>query len=212
MAGTISHIDVEVRPSIGFQTVGFTARVTFDKGTDEETAVAEATRLFERLNNESQLALEILIAQRQESESSRPTPSAPAPAPVASAPSGDGWAIGSKPKGAGTFRYLTSSAFSTDRLKQEVALALPSLGISPDDVDIYDDRTGKYGIETGGESYQPAKVKVKDGTRLSAAMQGKSIVAGVDFNPDGTIKVALSKDGRSAIQALTIADNLGSSI
>lgn len=210
MAGTIQHVDVEVRPSIGFQTVGLTARISFDPPVDADEALFEANLLRDRLNAEAQAALEVLIGQRQEAEASRPTVSAPAPATAPSAPvPSDGWAIGIKPKGAGTFRYLTTNAYSTDRLKQEVSAALPALGIDPADVDIYDDRTGKYGLESGSEAYQPAKVKVKDGTRLASALQGKAIVAGVDFNNDGTIKVALSKDGKAAIQALTIAATLG---
>jgi hypothetical protein len=206
MTASVSHIDVEVRPSIGFQTIGLTARISFDPPVTAEEALFEANLLRDRLNIEAQSGLEVLISQRQEVEATRPTTAAPTPTVV---PSGDGWAIGTKPKGAGTFRYLTTVAFPTDRLRSEVAAALSGLGIDGDDVDIYDDRVGKYGLESGNESYQPAKVKVKDGTPLAAALQGKAIVAGVDFNADGSIKVALTKDGRAALQALTIAASLG---
>lgn len=205
----ISHIDVEVRPSIGFQTIGLTARVSFDSPVEQDEALFEANLVRDRLIEEAQSALEILINQRQESEAQRPTVSAQAPAIAASAPQAQGdWAIGIKPKGTGTFKYLTTSAYPTDRLKAEVSQQVSALGINPEDVDVYDDRTGRYGLESGNEAYQPAKVKVKDGTKLASALQGKTIVAGVDFNTDGTVKVVLTKDGRAALQALTIAANL----
>jgi hypothetical protein len=51
-------------------------------------------------------------------------------------------------------------------------------------------------------------LKVKDGTRLAQALQGKSIVGSVDFNNDGSIRVSLSRDAKAALQAIGIADNL----
>lgn len=204
----IAHIDVEIRPSIGFQTVGLTARVAFDTPVDSDEALAEANLVATQLKTEANEILNGLIEVREQSEARTTASVSPTAAPRPAATPSDGWAIGVKPKGAGTFKYLTSAAFSTERLKADVAGELAGLGISPDDVDIYDDRVGKYGLETGNEAYQPAKVKVKDGTQLSAALQGKNIVAGVDFNADGTVKVALTKDGRAALQAIMIASNL----
>jgi hypothetical protein len=51
-------------------------------------------------------------------------------------------------------------------------------------------------------------LKVKDGTPLAAALQGKKIAGSVDFRADGTIAVSLSKVAKAAMQALDVAKSL----
>jgi hypothetical protein len=206
----ISHIDVEVRPSIGFQTVGITARIAFDAPVDHDEAVKEANTLFERLNLESQAALEVLIGQRRESEGNTTASPVTISQPVISpAPSGGlTWATANKPNGHGQFRYVTTTSISSDEFRDRIREQIPALGISLDDVDIFDDRVGNYGLESGNESYSAGKIKVKDGTKLKSAMNGKAIVGSADFGSNGEVKVVLSKDGKAALQALTIAANI----
>jgi hypothetical protein len=203
----VTHMDVEVRPSIGFQTVGYTARVVFDEPIDAVQALAEVADVREMLTEQAHKDIDALVAVRQSSETEQ---RAQSPQPVmASAPvSSDGWAVATKPQGKGQYRYVTTAHYPSDKFKADAAALVAQAGINPEHVDIWDDRTGKYGLESGNESYTAGKVKVKDGTPLAQAMQGKNIVGGIEFNNDGSIKFAMSRDGKSAVQALAIAGNL----
>lgn len=203
----VTHMDVEVRPSIGFQTVGYTARVVFDQPIDAVQALAEVADVREMLTEQAHKDIDALVAVRQSSETEvraqSPQPVATA-APVAT----DGWAVASKPNGKGQYRYVTTAHYPSDKFKADALALVAQAGVNVEHVDVWDDRTGKYGLESGNESYTPGKVKVKDGTPLSQAMQDKNIVGGIEFNNDGTIKFALSRDGKAALQALSIAGNL----
>ena len=201
----VSHMDVEVRPSIGFQTVGYTARVVFDEPIDAAEALDKVTGVREMLTEQAHKDLDGLVAVRQSSETEQ---RAQAPQPAAAPVGDDGWAVGSKPNGKGQFRYVTTAHYPSDKFKADAATLVAQAGVNVEDVDIWDDRTGKYGLESGNESYTPGKVKAKDGTTLLQAMQGKAIVGGIEFNNDGSLKFALSRDGKAAVQALSIAGNL----
>jgi hypothetical protein len=204
---SITHIDVEVRPSIGFQTIGYTARIQFDQPIDAIEALDKAGEVRDLLTEQAHKDLESLVEHRRSSEVEQ---RAQAPAPAYSpAPSGGlEWATGTTPNGKGTFRFVTTASLGIAEFKAAAAQQLASLGLNPDEVDVYDDRTGKYGVESGNEAYSPGKLKVKDGTRLATALQGKNIVGSVDFNNDGSIRVSLSRDAKAALQAISIADNL----
>jgi len=204
----VTHIDVEVRPSIGFQTVGYTARVQFDEPMEAAEALAKVADIREMLVEQAHEDINGLVAHRQSSETEQraQAPAAPVATPVA--PSSDGWAVAQKPQGKGQYRYVTTAHYPSDRFKADALALIAQAGVNPEYVDVWDDRTGKYGLESGNESYTPGKVKAKDGTPLAQAMQGKNIVGGIEFNNDGTIKFAMSRDGKAAVQALAIAGNL----
>lgn len=204
---SITHIDVEVRPSIGFQTIGYTARIQFDAPLDAVEALAKAGEVRDLLTEQAHADLETLVDYRRNSEGEARA-QAPAPARAPSVTSGNDWLTGTKPNGKGTFRFLSTAALGIAEFKAEAVAQLDGLGLSADEVDVYDDRTGRYGLEEGNEGYSAGKLKVKDGTRLSSALQGKSIVGSVDFNNDGSVRVSLSRDAKAAMQALTIADSL----
>ena len=207
---SITHIDVEVRPSIGFQTIGYTARIQFDQPVDAVEALDKAAEVRDLLTEQAHRDLDGLVEYRQKSEGEAKA-QAPAPAHVPSfvAPSGNlEWATGTKPNGKGQFRFVTTASIGISEFKQAAVAQLAGLGLNPDDIDVYDDRTGRYGLEEGNEGYSAGKLKVKDGTPLAAALQGKSIVGSVDFNNDGSIRVSLSRDAKAALQALSIAANL----
>jgi hypothetical protein len=203
---TITHIDIEVRPSIGFQTVGYTARVQFDSPVDAAEALSLVADTREILTEQALGDIKKLIDHRtvSEGEAKAQAPQAPSAAPV----SGDGWAIANKPNNKGSFRYRTTSVVSSDQFKDAIRGQLDHLGIDPEQVDVFDDRVGNYGLESGNESYTAGKIKVKEGTSLAAALAGKTIVGGADFAADGSVKVSLSRDGKAALQALEIAKNL----
>jgi hypothetical protein len=204
---SITHIDVEVRPSIGFQTIGYTARIQFDTPVDAVEALDKAGEVRDLLTEQAHADLEALVDHRRNSEvESRAQAPTPARSPASSG--GLEWLTGTKPNGKGTFRYVSTASIGIAEFKASAAEQLEGLGLLADEVDVYDDRTGKYGLEEGNDGYSPGKLKVKDGTRLSSALQGKSIVGSVDFNNDGSIRVSLSRDAKAAMQALSIADSL----
>jgi hypothetical protein len=207
---SITHIDVEVRPSIGFQTIGYTARIQFDQPIDAVEALDKASEVRDLLTEQAHKDLEVLVAHRQSSEAEQKAQSpTPAYTPAANV-GGLEWATGTKPNGRGTFRFVKTESIGFAEFKAKALEQLPALGLNLDEVDIFDDRTGKYGLEEGNDGYSPGKVKVKDGTRLATALQGKNIVGSVDFNNDGSVRVSLSRDAKAALQAIGIADNLRS--
>jgi len=201
----ITHIDVEVRPSIGFQTIGYTARVQFDQPLDAVEALHKVGEVRDLLTEQAHKDLESLVEHRRSSEVEVRAQAPQAPATIT--PAADGWAVATKPKG-GQFRYLTTAVYPVERFKADAISAVRAAGVDVDSVEVWDDRTGKYGLESGNEGYTPGKVKAKDGTALAKAMQGKSIIGGIEFNNDGTLRFSLSRDGKAAVQALQIAGNL----
>lgn len=202
---SITHIDVEVRPSIGFQTIGYTARIQFDQPVEAVEALDKASEVRDLLTEQAHKDLDGLVEYRQRSEGEA---KAQSPAPAYAPSGGLEWATGTKPNGKGTFRFVTTASLGIAEFKQAAVAQLAGLGLNPDEVDVYDDRTGRYGLEEGNEGYSAGKLKVKDGAPLAAALQGKSIIGSVDFNNDGTIRVSLSRDAKAAQQALSIAANL----
>jgi hypothetical protein len=200
----VSHIDIEVRPSQGYQTVGLTARLVFNEPVSLEEAKFEADLAYSELEDLALNKINFLKDKHTEGDMARPAPQQFA-APQASNGSLQ-WAIASKPNGAGTFEYLTTSSFTPDRFVSEAKAQIPGLGIPEDQVVVFDDRGGAKGIEAGNEYYCAGKVKARSDSNLAKAMQGKLIVGNVDFNRDGTLKVSLSRDGKAAVGALQIAN------
>jgi hypothetical protein len=209
MTTSITHIDVEVRPSIGFQTIGYTARIQFDEPVDAVEALDKAGEVRDLLTEQAHKDLDGLVEYRQKSEGEAKAQT-PAPAYTPAPAGGLQWATGTKPNGKGTFRFVTTESLGIAEFKAAAEAQLQGLGLNPDEVDVFDDRTGKYGLESGNEGYSAGKLKVKDGSPLVAALQGKTIIGSVDFNNDGSIRVSLSRDAKAAQQALAIAANLKS--
>ena len=203
----VSHVDVEVRPSQGYQTVGFTARLVFTEPVSLEEAKFEADLAYSELEDLALKKIEFLKGKHTQGELAQ-TPSAPQPAPQSNGSMQ--WAIAYKPNGAGSFEYLPTSVFSTDRFISEAKAQIPGLGIPESEVVVFDDRGGAKGIEAGQQYYCAGKVKARSDSNLAKAMQGKSIVGNVDFNKDGTLRVSLSRDGKTALGALSIANQFAS--
>ncbi len=203
----VSHIDVEVRPSQGYQTVGFTARLVFAEPVSLEEAKFEADLAYSELEDLALKKIDFLKSKHTPGELAQVAPMQHA------APQSNGsmqWAIAHKPNGAGTFEYIPTSVFSSERFVQEAKAQIPSLNIPEDQVVVFDDRGGARGIEAGQEYYCAGKIKARADSNLAKAMQGKTIVGNVDFNRDGTLKVSLSRDGKAAVAGLTIASQFAS--
>lgn len=203
----VQHIDIEVRPSQNYQTVGFTSRLVFDPAVSLEEAMFEADLAYSDLEA---VALK-RVAQLSELRGDLVPSSAASIAPAIPASNGGlQWAIGQKPNNAGTFKYLPTSVMSREDFISKAISSLTELGINPNDVNVYDDRTGDRGLESGGQSYTAGKVKVKPDTTLAEMMQGKTILAGVDFTDSGGVKVVPSREGKTALAAQKIAGQFAS--
>lgn len=205
----VQHIDVEVRPSQGYQTVGITARVVFDNPVSLDEAKFEADLVYHELAETALRRIADLKAKHTEGEPARVAP-AGQPAPAAATSGNLEWKIAYKPKGAGSFEYLSMQSYPTEKFIQDAKALIPGLGIPADEVVVFDDRGGARGIEAGNEYYCVGKVKARQDSRLMQAMQGKAIVANIDFNKDGSLKMSLSRDGKTALHALQIAGQFAS--
>jgi hypothetical protein len=203
----VSQITVEVRPSQNYQTVGISAVLVYNTPVSMEEAKFDADVAYAELESVALKRVEQLSSQRTES---MPVPtqsfSVPTGMSVGVSPVDDStWPIAYKPNGAGSFKYLPTSVVPRERFIDMAKAKLPELGLSEEQVNIFDDRTGDRGIENGGQSYTAGKIKAKPETPLAAAMQGKAIVGNIDFTPGGDVKVSLSRDGKTALQAMKIA-------
>lgn len=205
----ISYIDVEVRPSRNYQTVGVTARVQFPNPVTLDEARFEADLVYAQLMDFASAKVDALSEQRGEQQAAAPQAAPQAAGGVNPADTAT-WPVAYKPNGAGSFKYLPTSVVPRARLIDMVTAKLPEMGINPDEVVVFDDRTGDRGIESGGQAYCVGKVKAKSDSRLTAAMQGKQILANIDFEPGGQVKVTLSRDGKTALQAMQIAGQFAS--
>lgn len=203
----ISQMDIEVRPSQNYQTVGFTARLVWETPVSMEEAKFEADVAYSELEEIALKRVAQLSDQRTETMGiPMPTNNNGNSQSVGVNPVDEStWPIAYKPNGAGSFRYLPTSVVSRERFLEMAKAKLPELGLSDEVVNIFDDRTGERGVENGGHSYTAGKIKAKPDSALAAAMQGKTIVGNIDFAPGGDIKVSLSKDGKTAMQAMKIA-------
>lgn len=120
------------------------------------------------------------------------------------------WLVGKKPKGAGTFKYRPTADVPSDALIEQVKSLLAEQGVDPEQIVVFDDRTGKYGLEDGNESYSAAKAKARQETILSEVMGKRDTVAYVDFDEKtGAVTANLSKDAREALRALELHAKLG---
>jgi hypothetical protein len=199
----IEYIDVEVRPSQNYQTVGFTARLSFKEPVSMEQAKFEADLAYDEL---ASLALKRI----EELSSLRPNETSVANVSRGAETSGFDWRMAHKPNGAGSFKYITTDSFSKHDFIEKANEKLAEMGIDLEQVVVFDDRGGDRGLERGEQHYSAGKVKVRPDTRYAAAMAGKAIIGSVDFSDSGDIRVSVSRDGKSALNAVKIAGQLSS--
>lgn len=193
----VQHVDVEVKPSRNYQSVSFSFRLVFDSPVGVEEAKFEADLAYAELKELADKRLDELAgAAATVHNTAVPNFSS----------GGDVWAIANKPNGAGSFRYVPTSIMPRTDFIAAVEAKLPALGIDPNEVTVFDDRGGERGIEQGGGHYSAGKVKAKPDSKMVRAMGGKAIVANVDFVSENDVKVVLTKDGKTAIGAMNIAN------
>lgn len=198
----VSYIDVEVRPSQNYQTVGLTARIIFDPPVSFDEAKFEADLAYAELESVALKRVKELGEQR-----GIPHPNEQS-GPLTVGSVSDSWQQAIKPNAAGTFKYLPTSVVSKQDFIRMAEALLPSLGLDPEQVVVFDDRGGDRGIESGEKYYCAGKVKARKDSTLESIMDGKSIVGNLDFESDGSLKGSLSRDGKSAMQAFKIAGQM----
>lgn len=121
------------------------------------------------------------------------------------------WAVGQRPKGKGELRYVTSASLPTDKFLGKIAAGVREHGDDPDDFNIYDNRVGDYGLESGNDNWSVAAVKPKDGTyaaglpKMQTQKGNVKTAYYVDFNDDGSLWVRPSGDYQSILEAKKIA-------
>lgn len=199
----VEYIDVEVRPSQNYQTVGITARITFSEPVAMEQAKFEADVAYNEL-------VEIALKRIEELSSLRPNESASAPAQGGASTGQAEWRLAHKPNGAGSFKYIPTDSYSKRDFIDNAMAALTEMGVDTEQVVVFDDRGGDRGLERGEQHYSAGKVKVRPETQYAAAMNGKAIIGSVDFTDSGNIRVSISRDGKSALNAIKIAGQLSS--
>lgn len=206
----VSHIDVEVRPSQNYQTVGFTARLTFDPAVSFDEAKFEADLAYAELE---EIALKRVASLGDHRDASASSVSAGTPSNLnqgVNVNDVNSWPTAFKPNGAGSFKYLPTNVVSKHDFIDLANTKAQEMGIPVSEVTVFDDRDGQQGVESGGSQYSAGKIKVKQDSKLAAAMQGKTILASVDFVPGGSVKVSLSRDGKAAMGAMQIAGQMAS--
>ena len=207
----VSEFTIEVKPSHNYQSVSFSTTLTWATPVTLDEANFEADVAYAELQEIALKRVNELAAIRGSEQPQAHGPIQQSGSMPGVNPADDStWPTAYKPNGAGSFKYLPTSVVPRQRFIEMVEAKLPELGIKPDDVVIYDDRGGDRGIENNGHSYTAGKVKVKTESPLAAAMQGKTILANVDFVPGGDVHVSLSRDGKTAMQAAKIASQFAS--
>ena len=232
----LTSIEVEVLPSWGFQKVAVRGAYTFPEPRALPEAQAVIEDIYSHLEAEARAKVDLLIDIKNEYEGAEKAAkkakvdavtqpdSQPSTQPDADNPAGKpqpgevddgpqdtgGWRIGRRPKNKGTFKYRGTDVVDGSTFIDAAKQLIAQEGINPDEVLVFDDRSGKYGLESGHESYSAGKIKAREDTDLRKATGDRDIVAYVDFDEDdGSLQVHLSKNGKEALQALTLAKELG---
>lgn len=136
-------------------------------------------------------------------------PAAPAQAPAPEPGGQQGgvpWVHGTKPNGGGAIRYVPSSLFPTESFQQVVGQVLAAQGLNPAGFEVWDNRVGQYGLESGNSAYSVGAVKPASHNPL-AQMVGQTSGGNpkathyVEFNDDGSLAVKPSKEYEAACAA-----------
>lgn len=104
-----------------------------------------------------------------------------------------------------TVRFLSSSVYSTDQMKQDVYNWLSSKGLNPQCFEVWDERTGPRGAEAGNPISSVANIKIAEPYRTQVPADvtftdrgGVKAVARAKFNADGSLYLWLDKGAEAA--------------
>lgn len=206
----ITSITVTARPSREFQTAEATVTYSFPTPQAPADVQQVMSDLQVDVDRAANGALEVLIGAKTGPATANAASirtEAPTPAPT-HAPGTLPWMEATKPNGHGTFRFLPSSYLGLDDFKRIATNLAHDAGLPEGEFVVWDDRTGNRGLESGNQGYSTGKIKALDGTSLHVAASGR-IVANVDFHQaDGSLKVFLTRDGKTAVAALALASSV----
>lgn len=236
----LAYIDIEVRPSRQYQTVGISGRVVFPEPRSYSEALPAIEDAYQALEELANQKVDQLAAVRDSAPAAGgPVPAtqpassqaAPAPAPQTQATpqqahtnitqqlggqeiggqtaGGLQWAVGQKPQDRGTVKYVTTASVSAEQFREQANQAIAGLGVDVSQVTVFDDRTGNYGLEGGNTAYSAGKAKAGKDTQLKQLLGNRDIVAYLDFKNDGTVEATLTKDAKSAVQAIQMMQQAG---
>ena len=122
------------------------------------------------------------------------TSQAPEPDDNSASQGGLPWKYGQKKKGSGSIKYLPSSHLDSPTFIAAVKQLVSDQGIDPEQVIVFDDRIGNYGLEDGHAGFNVGKAVARKGSDLKDALGDRDTVSFVNFNDDGTIDAPLSND------------------
>jgi len=110
-------------------------------------------------------------------------------------PQGGDWLSVPSRFGDGQVRFVSSTAYSSDQLKADVANWITAQGLNPDFFDVWDERTGPRGAEAGNPIGSVFNIKVKKDHQDAVPADFHRNAAGRGkFNNDGSIYPYWSKD------------------
>ena len=97
--------------------------------------------------------------------------------------------------GDGQVRFISSSAYPTDRLKSDISVWITKQGLNAEYFDIWDERIGSKGAEAGNPIGSVFNLKVKkDYQHLVAEEFHRNAAGRGKFNNDGSLYIYWSKD------------------
>jgi hypothetical protein len=106
-----------------------------------------------------------------------------------------------------TVRFVSSSVYSTDQLKQDVYAWLSGKGLNPQCFEVWDERTGPRGAEAGNPISSVANIKIVEAYRESVPREvtftdrgGVKAIARAKFNSDGSLYLWLDKGAEAALK------------
>lgn len=108
---------------------------------------------------------------------------------------GNGWMSVPSRFGDGQVRFVTSAVYSSDQLKADVANWIAGNGINPNYFDVWDERVGPRGAESGAQIGSVFNIKVKkDYQELVPNKFHRNAAGRGKFNNDGSIYPYWSKE------------------
>lgn len=103
--------------------------------------------------------------------------------------------------GDGQIRFISSSVYSSDQLKADVFTWIQGQGINPGYFDVWDERTGPRGAESGNPIGSVFNIKIKkEYAHVVPEEFGRNAAGRGKFNNDGSIYPYWAKDFQSFLK------------
>lgn len=199
----ITEIEVAAKPSQDYQGVETRIRYDFGRKVLSDDVVAVHAKLQEFVTGLAQKQLEHVLARSNAEKDAEVARQSSTTTSDGDTSAGVQWKQASKPKG-GTLRYRPTSNLGQEAFKAMITEAIVDEGFDPEDHVIFDERTGKWGLESGNKRYSAATVKPAEDTAAYDELtnDGKTKQSFfVDFEDDGTVSVNPTNLYKDALEA-----------